>query len=274
VLLNAAAFSHREIHISTAEPAVAKRISTLLRLVFSVECGIQEIGTKFHTTLESPCDIERIFNALGYDFKNHVSYHVNRNIIEDDCCMVSFIRGAFLLSGTVAGPGKKSHLEFRSAKRGITMEESSLLLDIGFSPKITTRQGSYVLYFKESASVESLIKLMGASGCAEKIMRANKEKELRNTVNRQVNCEAANLAKSADAAARQTQIILAALSKRGEEVFPEKLRETVRLRLRYPEIPLSELAQKFNPPISKPGLGHRLKKIIEIAEIEIAEKED
>ena len=103
---------------------------------------------------------------------------------------------------------------------------------------------------------------------AMELMQAKVEKNLRNTINRQVNCETANMMKAADASARQIAAIQALIDSRGEDAFPGNLWETVRLRLEYPTDSLSELAQRFDPPISKPGLSHRLKKIIELAEKE------
>ncbi len=264
-LLNASAFSHTEIRLSFSDPDTARRMCMLLQRAFSVRCEPQSSGKKSLVVLDDPLRIGRVFEALGYDFKNHVSYHINRNVIEDECCMASYLRGAFLMTGTVASPDKKCHLELRSAKKGLSGQEASLLLDLGLSPKITMRHNNYVLYFKDSASIKALLTLIGAPESAMAIMRAKAEKELRNTVNRQVNCEAANLAKTANAAARQTGLILSALRKKGEEAFPENLRETLRLRLEFPDDSLSELALRFDPPLSKPGVGHRLKKITEIA---------
>ena len=202
---------------------------------------------------------------LGYDRKSHVTYHLNRNELEEDCCLASFLRGAFLMAGTVAGPDKKSHLELKSGHQSLAGEETSLLLDLGLSPKLAHRSGSCLLYFKDSASVEDFLTRIGAPHAAMALMEAKVEKNLRNTINRQVNCETANLVKTADAAARQIAAIRAVLDTRGEEAFPENLRETVRLRLDYPTDTLAELAQRFDPPISKPGLSHRLKKITEFA---------
>ena len=106
---------------------------------------------------------------------------------------------------------------------------------------------------------------IGAPHAAMELMEAKVEKNLRNTINRQVNCETANLAKAADASMRQVAAIRAVLDAHGEEGIPENLRETVYLRLNYPTDTLAELAQRFDPPISKPGLSHRLKKIVELA---------
>ena len=127
------------------------------------------------------------------------------------------------------------------------------------------RASAHILYFKDGTSVEDFLTRIGAPRAAMELMEAKVEKNIRNTINRQVNCETANLVKAADASARQIAAIRAVLDAHGEEGFPENLRETVRLRLEYPTDSLAELAQRFAPPISKPGLSHRLKKIIELA---------
>ena len=139
---------------------------------------------------------------------------------------------------------------------------------LGLSPKQARRGSAYLLYFKDGASAEDFLTRIGAPHAAMELMQAKVEKNLRNTINRQVNCETANMMKAADASARQIAAIQALIDSRGEDAFPGNLWETVRLRLEYPTDSLSELAQRFDPPISKPGLSHRLKKIIELAEKE------
>lgn len=264
-LLHATVFSHREIRLSTENAVVARRLQALLQRAFFVVCEPQRQGRKYQIVLEQPAQIGRIFDVLGYDRKSHITYHLNRNELEEECCLASFLRGAFLMAGTVAGPDKKSHLELKSGHQSLAGEETSLLLDLGLSPKLAHRGGTCLLYFKDSASVEDFLTRIGAPHAAMALMEAKVEKNLRNTINRQVNCETANLVKTADAAARQIAAIRAVLDTRGEEAFPENLRETVHLRLAHPTDTLAELAQRFDPPISKPGLSHRLKKITEFA---------
>ena len=264
-LLHATVFSHREIRLSTENAVVARRLQALLQRAFFVVCEPQQQGRKYQIVLEQPAQIGRIFDVLGYDRKSHITYHLNRNELEEECCLASFLRGAFLMAGTVAGPDKKSHLELKSGHQSLAGEETSLLLDLGLSPKLAHRGGTCLLYFKVSASVEDFLTRIGAPPAAMALMEAKVEKNLRNTINRQVNCETANLVKTADAAARQIAAIRAVLDTRGEEAFPENMRETVHLRLAYPTDTLAELAQRFDPPISKPGLSHRLKKITEFA---------
>ena len=264
-LLHASAFSHKEIRLNTENAAVARRLQALLQRAFFVVCEPQRVGQKHQLIITGAEQIGRIFDALGYDRTSHITYHLNRNVLEEDCCIASFLRGAFLMAGTVAGPDKKSHLELKTARQSLAGEETSLLLDLGLSPKQMRRGSAHILYFKDGTSVEDFLTRIGAPRAAMELMEAKVEKNIRNTINRQVNCETANLVKAADASARQIAAIRAVLDAHGEEGFPENLRETVRLRLEYPTDSLAELAQRFDPPISKPGLSHRLKKIIELA---------
>lgn len=269
-LLHATVFSHREIRLVTGNEIIMRRLQALLRHSFALSCAPRPTGQKLSLVLEEKEAIRRIFHALGYDFKSHLTYHLNRNLVEEECCILSYLRGAFLLAGTVAGPYKKCHLELRST-RNLSREETSLLLDAGLSPKTARRGNAYLLYFKNAGSIETLLARLGAPKAASAHSRAKAEKKLRNTVNRQVNCEAANVVRAATTAARQSEAIRAALARHGEQVFPEKLQETVRLRLAYPDDSLSELAARFDPPLSKPGLDYRLKKIMELATRETKE---
>lgn len=264
-LLHASVFSHKEIRLSTENAAVARRLQALLQRAFFVVCEPQRVGRKLQLAVTGTEAVGRIFDALGYDRKSHITYHLNRNVLEEDCCIAAFVRGAFLMAGTVAGPEKKSHLELKTTHQSLAGEETSLLLDLGLAPKQMRRGSAHILYFKDGASVEDFLTRIGAPHAAMELMEAKVEKNIRNTINRQVNCETANLVKAADASARQIAAIRVVLGTRGEEGFPENLRETVRLRLEYPTDSLAELAQRFDPPLSKPGLSHRLRKITELA---------
>ena len=118
-LLHATVFSHREIRLSTENAVVARRLQALLQRAFFVVCEPQHQGRKYQIVLDQPAQIGRIFDVLGYDRKSHVTYHLNRNELEEDCCLASFLRGAFLMAGTVAGPDKKSHLELKAVTRAL-----------------------------------------------------------------------------------------------------------------------------------------------------------
>ena len=184
-----------------------------------VECEPQKAGRKQQLVLTEPAQIGRVFDALGYDCKSHITYHINRNLLEEDCCIASFLRGAFLMGGTVAGPDKKSHLELKTTHQSLSGEETSLMLDLGLSPKQARRGSAYLLYFKDGASAEDFLTRIGAPHAAMELMQAKVEKNLRNTINRQVNCETANMMKAADASARQIAAIQALIDSRGRTYF-------------------------------------------------------
>ena len=265
-LLHATVFSHREIRLSTENAVVARRLQALLQRAFFVVCEPQRQGRKYQIVVDQPTQIGRIFDALGYDRKSHVTYHLNRNELEEECCLASFLRGAFLMAGTVAGPEKKSHLELKSGHQSLAGEETSLLLDLGLSPKLARRGGACLLYFKDSASVEDFLTRIGAPHAAMALMEAKVEKNLRNTINRQVNCETANMNKTAAAAYEQIDNILLIKEKTGLHKLPKNLFEMAEVRLNYPELTIKELGEKMDPPVGKSGVYHRLKKLNQMAE--------
>lgn len=267
LLLYAHTFSHTEIALVTSSEPLAKRIPPLFARAFGVAVTSQEksAGGRITLKITDEMQLRRIFSVLGYDWKYHMSYHLNRNVIEEDCCRAAFLRGVFLAAGAVAGPDKKTHLEVTTAHHALCREVMSLMLDMDLMPKFATRKTVSMLYWKDSAGAEDFLTLIGAQHAAMQLMQAKVEKQLRNKVNRRVNCEAANVIKASNAAAEQIAAIRLALEQGGWEVFPDSLHETIRLRLADPTASLAELAARLHPPISKSGLSHRLRRIVTIA---------
>ena len=265
-LLHASVFSHKEIRLSAENAVVVRRLQALLQRAFFVDSEAESCGRKQQLIINDPPRIGRIFDALGYDRKNHITYHLNRNVLEEDCCIAAFLRGAFLMAGTVAGPDKKSHLELKSTHQSLTGEETSLMLDLGLAPKQARRASAQLLYFKDSASVEDFLTRIGAPHAAMELMQAKVEKNLRNTINRQVNCETANISKTVNAAVKQLEDITYIREVMGLDSLPDNLKEMALLRLEYPEAPLKELGMYLDPPVGKSGVNHRLRKISEIAD--------
>ncbi len=274
LMLFANLFSGTEIRMVTALPELAKRMPPLAAKAFGIRLAAPEQGRGGRMTfrITEERELERVFHVLGYDRTRSVSCHLHRNVIEEDCCRASFLRGVFLASGTVAGPDKKTHLEMSTPHQILSREVMSLMLDMAIQPKIGMRKSLALLYFKDTERVEDFLTLIGAPLSAMAIMQGKVEKQLRNHVNRAVNCETANLIKASNAAARQVVVLRQALELCGWDIFPESVRETVQLRLEHPVSSLSELAEKFDPPISKPGLSHRLRRVVSIAEQEIQKK--
>ena len=144
-------------------------------------------------------------------------------------------------------------------------ELAALLTDMGREPKMVARGGCQVTYYKNSAQIEDLLTLMGAPQAAMAMMNAKAEKDLRNGVNRRVNCESANLDKAVDAAQDQLEAIRRLYAAGAVEGLSPQLKETIVLRETYPELTLSQLAAEFDPPITKSCLNHRLRKLMELS---------
>ena len=263
-------FSPAEVRVVTENRAFASRLTWLFGELFGFGfdsvSGPPEGEGKHVLTLTDERHIAAILDRYGYGADALVAHHVNLGVLEEDCCRVSFIRGAFLAGGSVTDPDKRYHLELVTSHYNVARETFSLLGELGFDPGSTSRAGNYITYFKQSAAIEDLLTTIGAPVGAMDMMTAKIEKELRNKVNRKVNCETANLGKMVDAALRQTAAIEKLESTGALEALPDKLKETARARLASPEASLAELAASLDPPVTKSCLSHRLNKLIELAE--------
>ena len=195
-----------------------------------------------------------------------LSHHVNFGVLEEDCCRTAFVRGAFLAGGSVTDPEKRYHLELATAHQSVSREVCSLLLDMGFSPRQTQRAGNALLYFKQADAIADFFTALGAPGTAMAVMTAKVDKEMRNTVTRQINCDSANADKTVAAAQEQLAAIRRIAREYGSlEALPEPLRDAALLRITNPEASLADLALLSSPPVSKSCLSHRLKKIMRLA---------
>lgn len=227
--------------------------------------GREENG-KITFQITDRASIYKIIDSFGYERDGLLAHHINYGIIEEECCRQSFVRGAFLAGGSVTDPGKQYHLELVTDHYNVSRETYSLLLDMGFSPKSTGRNGNYIIYFKNSEVIEDLLTSIGAPVSAMEIMSAKIEKGVTNSVNRRVNCDTANVSKTVDAAQAQIEAINKLKNAGIFDELPEKIRETAEKRLEYPELSLTELSAMFTPPVTKSGLNHRFRKIMETAE--------
>ena len=191
--------------------------------------------------------------------------HVNFGLLEDECCRTAFLRGAFLAGGSVTDPEKRYHLELDTGHAQASREVAALLTEMGFLPHSVRRGGSSVIYFKQSEHIEDLLTTIGAPAAAMDIMTAKVDKEIRNGANRAMNCDMANVNKTIDAALEQKNAIQRLQENGRLECLPEKLRQTALLRLQYPEMSLSQLAEKCDPPVTKSCMNHRMRKLLEEA---------
>ena len=272
VLLYASTFSAGEVRIITENDEFAARLPRLFQKAFSVKFdelpGSIRDGGKLIFRITDDEKLDAIFGTLGYDRRAHFALHLNFALLEDECCRASFLRGAFLSGGSVTDPHKRYHLELATSHIQAGREVEALLRDMGFEPKNVMRQGSLITYFKSSEHIEDLLTLIGAPGRALEIMAAKIEKEMRNTVNRRVNCDAANLDKAVLASREQVEAFTRLTESGAINDLPVKLQEVAVARLLQPELTLSELAATFDPPLTKSCLNHRIRKLMEIAKAE------
>ena len=267
VLLYCNQFTGRQVRITTESAPFAARLPALFQKAFQVSFDrLPEAGAgKQIFSITQPDKLSALWSAFGYEPAGALAHHINFAVLEEEHCRLAFFRGAFLAGGSVTDPAKRYHLELSTPHFSVSRELRALLLEAGFSPKETTRKGNSVTYFKQSEAIEDFLTAIGAPLAAMEIMNAKAEKDLRGSVNRRVNCDAANLDKAVDAAQVQLEAI-ATLEERGLlEELPDKLKEAVDLRVAHPEFTLTQLAELCNPPVSKSAFNHRLRKLVELS---------
>ena len=269
ILLFCNSFTETQIKIITESQDFARLLPRLFRKAFSVSFDtLPEEGAagKLVFVIRSPEKIAAIMSAFGFDTGSTLSLHINLPIVEEDCCKAAFLRGAFLAGGSVTSPAKAYHLELATTHRIVSRECDALIREtLGFSPKTASRSGAQVLYLKQSELISDFLTYLGAPVAAMGIMEARLEKELNNQVNRCCNCDDANTSKVVEAAQEQLAAIRVLRQTQRLDSLPGKLLQAARARLENPESSLAELAAMMEPPITKPAMNHRLKRIVELA---------
>ncbi len=270
VLLFCNSFGIDGIRIITESREFAQRLPKLFRKAFGVSFDIQpeaDAAGKQNFQITDPEKIYRIMDAYGFDPKDTVALHINLPFVEEDCCKIAFLRGAFLSGGSVTDPGKGYHLELTTVHQSVSREAYALMQEVlSFYPKAATRGGGQVLYLKQSDQISDCLAYLGASVAAMGIIEAKLEKELNNKVNRRCNCDEANTSKVVEAAQEQLAAIRTLRERGSFEILPAKLQQAALARENNPESSLTELASMMEPPITKPAMNHRLKKLVQLAQ--------
>ena len=268
ILLYCNTFTAREARIITGNPALAGRLPKLFHRAFGVRFDrTPEMGEsgKLVFQITDGKKISKIVDLLGFSSAQILALHINFGLLEEECCRAAFLRGAFFAGGSVTDPAKRYHLELATSHLQVSRELEALLRECGYPPKSVARNGSFITYFKQSDQIEDFLTLIGAPVAAMNVMSAKLEKDLRNSVNRRLNCDSANLDKAVEAAQEQLEAIRRLREAGLLEQLPDKLQQTANLRLENPELSLSELAEAFDPPVTKSCLNHRLRKIMQTA---------
>ena len=196
----------------------------------------------------------------------------NLLVIQQNCCKRAFIRGAFLSSGSISDPEKGYHFEIVCPEEGRAKQLQTITRSFDIDAKIVQRKKSYVVYVKEGAQIVDMLAVMEANVALMNLENIRIQKEMRNSVNRKVNCETANINKTVNAAVKQMEDIKLIQKYIGFEQLNEGLAQLAQLRLQYPEATLKELGMMLNPQVGKSGVNHRLRKLSVMAE-ELREKQ-
>ncbi len=269
MLLYGRAFSLAEISLMTEFKSVAERYSAGIRDLTGVtpvlECS--KAG-KYKVTIPSREDRITILNYFGYTGKE-LSLRVNLSNLEqsnNDCCSRAFLRGAFLVCGSVTDPEKDYHIELNITKLKLCDDMMQIIDDIGLKAKKIIRNNSYVVYSKDAESVEDFIGTMGANNAFLTVMQTRAMKNIKNQINRRSNFESANMSRSIEAGLKQVALIEEVLSKIQPDDMTEDLATLCKLRLENPDISLDELGKMMKPELSRSAVSRRFKKLEKIAE--------
>ena len=242
-----------EITIVSENSSVSRKYFTLLKKTFMIN-GITE----------KVLQAVKILDESGH--LHSLSEEINPVLLKNSCCRRAFLRGAFLCFGSVSDPNKGYHLEFVCEYEAWAEQIRQVVASFDIEARIIRRKKYYVVYLKEGAGIVDLLNVIGAHRCLMELENLRVEKEVRNSINRQVNCEAANITKTVNAANKQIQDIELLQKHYGLSNLPENLRQMAKIRLEHPESSLQELGGYLNPPVGKSGVNHRLRKLSEIAE--------
>ena len=264
------------VKIHTENLIVARKCFTLLEKTFnirteiSIRRNLSRQSTAYWLLVKNHEEALRLLQAAKLltqegDVMEELSL-VRNTVVKQYCCRRAFIRGAFLVSGSISDPEKSYHYEIVCSARGKAEQLQKIINSFEIDAKVILRKKSYVVYVKEGSQISNFLNIMEAHVALMKFENVRILKDMRNTVNRKVNCETANINKTVSAAVKQVEDIHYIRNTIGLEHLSEPLREMALTRLSYPEATLKELGDLLMPPVGKSGVNHRLRKLGEIAD--------
>jgi DNA-binding protein WhiA len=262
---------------------VVRKYFTLLQKTFNIEAvisvhesGYAKKGHLFSLELNDPEQIQEVLQStkLSLDKDGETLYLSNTLSIQNSCCKRAFIRGAFLAAGSMSDPEKSYHFEIVCPEEQKAIQLQNVIRSFEIDAKIVPRKKSYVVYVKEGAQIVDMLAIMEAGNSLMDLENIRIVKEVRNSVNRQVNCETANINKTVNAAVKQIADIELIRQRVGFQSLNEGLAQIAQLRLQYPEATLKELGMMLTPHVGKSGVNHRLRKLSVLADELRGNKED
>lgn len=266
------------LRINTENASIARRIFILIKDLYNIQAQVMvrknqrlRKNNNYFLLLSNDQGAQKILENLGIlyrgDNKHDIMIYqkINPGLIKKRCCKKSYLRGAFLGGGSVSDPEKTYHLEFVCHTEAYARSLCELLNWFNLNAKMIERKNNFVVYLKEGESIVNLLSIIGAHTALLNLENIRIYKDIRNNINRIVNCETANLSKTVNAAVRQIENIEYIRDNIGLAKLPPSLREVAELRLIHSDASLRELGQMLNPPIGKSGVNHRLRKLDKIA---------
>lgn len=263
------------LKVHTENTAVARKYFTLLKKAFNIKAEISirrnqdKKSILYLIMVDGQEDAVRVLKAAKLSENSQGAGEfpgISSLVIQNSCCKRAFLRGAFLSAGSMSDPKKSYHFEIVCA----SMEKAELVQRImqGFEmdAKVVKRKKSFVVYLKEGTQIALMLNVMEAHVALMEFENIRILKDMRNTVNRKVNCETANINKTVSAAVKQVEDITYIQEITGFEGLSDGLRDMAATRLKYPEATLKELGELMEEPIGKSGVNHRLRRLGEIAE--------
>lgn len=265
------------LKIQTENPSVARKCFTLLKKTFNIDTDIvenvsdrQDRISSYTLLIEGEAQVLRLLQAMKLlDADGSLwqeSGRVNSLLVKNTCCQRAFLRGAYLAIGSMSTPQKCYHLEFVCTNRIQAEQIRDMILGFNVEAKIVKRKKYYVVYLKEGAGIVDLLNIMEAHVALMEFENLRILKEMRNSINRRVNCEAANITKTVNAATKQIDDIMLIRDTYGLKHLPDNLRQMAEVRLEYPDATLKELGEYLTPQVGKSGVNHRLRKLSELAD--------
>ncbi len=264
------------VKVHTENKAVARKVFTLIKKTFNIESdisirrNIQKQSVSYSIVVKQHQDALRVLQAVKLIDEHLDGFEevriVNPIVVQQTCCKRAFIRGAFLAAGSMSDPKKAYHFEIVCAAEPMAEQIRELMSSFSMDAKIVQRKKSYVVYLKEGSQIVDILNIMEAHVSLMELENVRILKEMRNTVNRKVNCETANLNKTVSAAVKQLEDITYLRDTIGLEKLSEGLEEVALARLSHPDASLKELGALLSPPVGKSGVNHRLRKLGDLAE--------
>lgn len=264
MLIFGKSFSQYGISMQTENKDISELYKSLLKKYCNVDCAVKVSpkARSYSVLIENKSDCDKILGAFGHSMGG--SLKINHANFDCPTCINAFLAGTFLSCGTISDPKKDYHLEFTVPYMNLAKSLVTFLEETELSPKQSNRKGYNIVYFKGSESIEDCLYLMGASSAMFEMMNVEIIKNIRNKANRTANCETANIDKTVKASLVQIDAIEKIESTKGLDYLNNDLREMAVLRKDNPEASLAELSRLSG--MSRSGVNHRLKKIVEIAQ--------